>query len=53
MIKRGIYRIDSMNETQFYYPFMPLYSSSSLQSISAARNKMEEMEGVAWQKPCI
>lgn len=41
MIKRGIYRIDSMNETQFYYPFMPLYSSSSLQSISAARNKME------------
>lgn len=53
MIKRGIYRIDSINETQFYYPFMFLSSNTSPQSISAARNKMEEMEGMAWQKPCF
>ena len=43
MIKRGIYRIDSINEILFYYPFISLFSNTSLQSISAARNNMEEM----------
>lgn len=43
MIKRVIYRIDSINEILFYYPFISLFSNTSLQSISAARNNMEEM----------
>lgn len=43
MIKRVIYRIDSINEILFYYPFIFLFSNTSLQSISAARNNMEEM----------
>lgn len=43
MIKRVIYRIDSINEILFYYPFISLFSNTSLQLISAARNNMEEM----------
>ena len=50
MIKRVIYRIDSINETQFYYPFMSLSSRTSPQSISAARNKMED---IVRQKSCF
>lgn len=41
MIKRVIYRIDSINEILFYYPFISLFSTTSLQSFSAVRNKME------------
>lgn len=43
MIKRVIFKIGSINEILFYYPFISLFSNTSLQSISAARNNMEEM----------